>query len=106
MAKKLPAPQVKNMGVCQKNCGIDYAKCLITKLDMQVCLQEEAACALDCLKSVKAPKKKDLCTTCKEAVTEVANIVSKSTCTEAQVSISDVCDNFFGVSGTTLTREC
>jgi hypothetical protein len=110
MAKKLPAPQVKDMGVCQKNCGIDYAKCLITKFDMATCLQEEAACALDCLKGVKVQKhpsvKYNLCSACKEAVTEVATLVSKATCTEAQSSITEVCDNFFGVSGTALTREC
>ena len=41
-----------DMGVCQKNCGIDYGKCLILQGDMQLCLQQEAACALDCLKGL------------------------------------------------------
>jgi hypothetical protein len=45
--------QVKNMGQCQKNCGIDFGKCLITKFDMPQCLKEEAGCALECLKSVE-----------------------------------------------------
>ena len=49
----LTTPQVKNVGVCQKNCGIDYAKCLITTFDMETCIKQEATCALDCLKSVK-----------------------------------------------------
>ena len=45
--------QVKNMAECQKNCGIDFGKCLITTFDMKECLKTQAACALDCLKSVK-----------------------------------------------------
>ena len=44
-------PKVKqNMGVCQKNCGIDYGKCLIQTFDMAQCIKNEASCALDCLK--------------------------------------------------------
>jgi hypothetical protein len=46
----------QEMGVCQKNCGIDYGKCLITTFDINECTKAEAACALDCLKGVKAPK--------------------------------------------------
>jgi len=42
------------MGVCQKNCGIDYGKCLVTTFDINTCTKQEAACALDCLKGVKA----------------------------------------------------
>ncbi len=48
-----------DMGVCQKNCGIDYGKCLILQGDMQLCLRQEAACALDCLKGVKLAAKLD-----------------------------------------------
>jgi len=40
----------KNMGVCQKNCGIDYGKCLIQTFDVTQCIKDEASCALDCLK--------------------------------------------------------
>jgi hypothetical protein len=45
-----------DMGVCQKNCGIDYGKCLVTTFDMKSCTSAQAACALDCLKGVKTPK--------------------------------------------------
>lgn len=45
------------MGVCQKNCGIDYGKCLITTFDINSCTTAEASCALDCLKGVKSHKK-------------------------------------------------
>ena len=54
IAKVRSTPMVKNIGVCQKNCGIDFGKCLITRFDMKACLKEEAACALDCLKGVPA----------------------------------------------------
>lgn len=40
------------IGKCEKNCGIDYGKCLIQKLDFVGCLQEEAACSLECLKGL------------------------------------------------------
>jgi hypothetical protein len=50
---KIATPQVKDMGVCQKDCGIDYAKCLITTFDMETCIKQEASCALDCLKDLK-----------------------------------------------------
>ena len=39
------------MGICQKNCGIDFGKCLITTGDFKSCLKNEAACSVDCLKS-------------------------------------------------------
>jgi hypothetical protein len=39
--------------VSQKNCAIDYSKCLITTFDMATCSKQEAACALDCLKSTE-----------------------------------------------------
>ena len=41
-----------DMGKCQANCGIDAAKCLILRMDPFACGQEEAACALECLKQV------------------------------------------------------
>ena len=46
----------QKMDVCQKNCGIDYGKCLITTFDINSCTKAEAACALDCLKGVQSPK--------------------------------------------------
>ena len=44
------------LSICQKDCGIDFGKCLITTGDFKSCLKDEAACALDCLKSVQGPK--------------------------------------------------
>lgn len=40
------------MASCQKNCGIDYAKCMITSFSIIGCAQQEACCSLDCLKGV------------------------------------------------------
>ena len=40
------------MEICQKNCGIDSAKCMIQYFNPFKCAQEEALCALDCLKGV------------------------------------------------------
>ena len=48
-----------DIGVCQKNCGIDFGKCLIQTFDMKSCLQAEAACALDCLKGIAFVAKYD-----------------------------------------------
>ena len=54
---KYDAPIVKNIHnvegsgeVCQKNCAIDYGKCMIQTFDMVTCAKQEACCALDCLK--------------------------------------------------------
>ena len=41
-----------DMGVCQKNCGIDFGKCLILEDNLEVCLKQEGACALECLKGL------------------------------------------------------
>ena len=41
-----------DLGICEKNCGLDFGKCLITTGDYQTCLVTEAGCAVDCLKSV------------------------------------------------------
>ena len=45
-----------DMGICQKNCGIDFGKCMITTGDFKSCLKDQASCALDCLKSVSVAK--------------------------------------------------
>ena len=41
------------MGICQKNCGLDFGKCLITTGDYKSCMIQETSCSIDCLKSVK-----------------------------------------------------
>ena len=41
-----------DVGTCEKNCGIDYGKCMILRGDIVGCLQEEGACALECLKTL------------------------------------------------------
>ena len=41
-----------SLETCQKNCGIETAKCLITTFDPKGCAQKEATCALDCFKGV------------------------------------------------------
>ena len=46
----VPYVKVKDVGTCQKNCGIDMGKCLILIGDAAQCIKEEAACSLDCLK--------------------------------------------------------
>ena len=52
------AVKAGDMGVCQKNCGIDYGKCLIQTFDyMAQCTKDQASCALDCLKGVKVETK-------------------------------------------------
>jgi hypothetical protein len=48
------------VGICEKNCGIDYGKCLVTTFDIQTCTTQEAACALDCLKGVKSHKRHEV----------------------------------------------
>ena len=40
------------VGVCQKNCGLDFGKCLITTGNFETCLKSEGSCALECLKNV------------------------------------------------------
>jgi len=54
------------MGVCQKNCAIDYTKCLVTTFDMATCSKQEAGCALDCLKSceMKVSNTQNVCQKC------------------------------------------
>ncbi|TNV83405.1 hypothetical protein FGO68_gene8923 [Halteria grandinella] len=44
-----------DMGTCQKDCGIDAAKCMIQTFNPFKCGQEEAMCALDCLKGGPSP---------------------------------------------------
>ncbi len=41
-----------DVGSCEKNCGIDFGKCVITTGDFKSCIKDQAGCALDCLKSV------------------------------------------------------
>lgn len=53
----LAAVMARDLGLCQRNCGIDFGKCMITTGDFETCLKSETACSLDCLKSVQGTKK-------------------------------------------------
>ena len=46
-----------NLGICQKNCGLDFGKCLITTGDYKACMMQETGCTVDCLKTVKGGHK-------------------------------------------------
>ena len=52
--------KVTDIGSCEANCGIDYAKCMITTFALEDCLKQEAACALDCLKGLTVEEKKEV----------------------------------------------
>ena len=42
-----------NVEVCQKDCGLSCGQCMIRNpMGIEACLQEEAACALECLKGL------------------------------------------------------
>jgi hypothetical protein len=43
----------QDVGVCEKDCGIESAKCMIQTFNPIKCAQDEAACALDCLKGIQ-----------------------------------------------------
>ena len=96
--------QSQDMGVCQKNCAIDYSKCLITTFDMLTCSQQEAACALDCLKSTAMVTMADeipdvasiKCSLCHFAAGKVSGIISKLGCTAGRVAIAAACEAVFG----------
>ena len=95
--------QSQNMGVCQKNCAIDYSKCLITTFDMATCSKQEAACALDCLKSTEVAKVEEVedvefsikCSLCKAAAGKIQGIISKLGCGASRVAIGLACEAIF-----------
>ena len=60
----MQADQSKEMGACQKNCAIDYTKCLLTNFDMASCTKQEDGCALDCLKTHEPKVAGDVCSKC------------------------------------------
>jgi hypothetical protein len=41
----------REKGICQKNCALDFGKCLITTGQFNECLKTEGVCTLDCFKS-------------------------------------------------------
>ena len=49
-----------NFGECQKNCGIDYAGCLLTTFDTTSCTTKEAGCAAGCIFKVENPMKEEV----------------------------------------------
>ena len=82
--------QSQDVGVCEKNCAIDYSKCLILTFDMLTCSQQQAACALDCLKSVTAaPTNK--CDVCISRVTTASQLISDLDCNLTKAQIKDAC---------------
>ena len=88
------------MGVCQKNCAIDYSKCLITTFDMATCITQEASCALDCLKGVEVEEALDVefslkCTACKFGAGKIEGIISKMGCGMSDVAITAACETIF-----------
>ena len=49
--------QSGDIGTCEKDCGLSCAQCMIrTPFSIVTCLQEEAACALECLKGATVSK--------------------------------------------------
>ena len=42
---------------CQKDCGIEFGKCLVTTFDFKTCAQQEGACAIGCLGKLDVYKK-------------------------------------------------
>ena len=68
------------MAVCQKNCGIDYGKCLIQTFDVTQCIKDEASCALDCLKGKEFAAKHNNQVVKKAAVKTSDNAVCVDDC--------------------------
>ena len=99
---------MQNSGeICQKNCGIDYGKCLIQTFDMATCLKQEAACALDCLKSVQTPKVSTLkCTGCQYAAGKIEGVIAKYGCRAADGPIVGACELFLGGPEDPLADIC
>lgn len=92
--------QSQDMGVCQKNCAIDYSKCLITTFDMFTCSQQEAACALDCLKSVEVAQVDNVdfslkCTLCQAGAGKIEGAIAKLGCGASDVAITLACETIF-----------
>ena len=56
--------QSKEMGVCEKNCAIDYTRCLVTSFDMASCAKQDDGCAVDCLKTHEPKVAGDMCSKC------------------------------------------
>lgn len=102
----LTTVQASAMEVCQENCGIDFGKCLIQTFDMVQCTKDEASCALECLKQVKAtpvaqkqhhPHVASLkCTACKIAAGKIEGVINKYGCGVSDVAIGGVCETVFG----------
>ncbi len=90
--------QTKDQGVCQKNCAIDYSKCLITTFDMATCSKQEAACALDCLKSTKVEMQFSQieCSLCKAGAGQIEGLIAKWGCGASDVAITAACETIFG----------
>ena len=86
------------MGVCQKNCAIDYSKCLVTTFDLTTCSKQEAACALDCLKSTEVAQQVSSvsCTLCKAGARQIKRIIANWGCGTTDRAITLACKNFIG----------
>ena len=79
---ELTVAQSPDLGVCEKNCAIDFTKCLVTTFDMATCSKQEAGCSLDCLKSVESKASLDVrqglgCTVCTTGVSQIESIINK-----------------------------
>ena len=85
------------MGVCQKNCAIDYSKCLVLTFDMFTCSQQEAACALDCLKSVEVKfSDKEKCIYCLIVAKRSKRTIDNKGCLLADIDIAYQCEKIYG----------
>lgn len=95
--------QSQDVGVCQKDCAIDYTKCLVTTFDMATCTKQEAACALDCLKSVEVAEVEEVedvefsikCSLCKAGAGKIQSVISKMGCGASDVAITLACETIF-----------
>ena len=86
--------------MCQKNCAIDYSKCLITTFDMATCSKQEAGCALDCLKSTEVAEVENVefsikCKLCEVAAGKIQGVIAKLGCGASDVAITLACETVF-----------
>ena len=87
--------QTKDVGVCQKNCAIDYSKCLITTFDMATCSKQEAGCALDCLKSTVEVTQTAKCSICKAGIGAIEQLIASKGCNVAGPALDAACAGIF-----------
>ncbi len=77
----------QSVAVCQQECALNYAKCLIANSDRQTCLGQEASCANGCQQTseIENVECSTRCVRCQKAANKIEDEIREHGCDDQNI---------------------